>query len=699
MSPSNSPPGAKASDNVELTDANMTISNDWPEAITVTVEKNHHMKHEFPSPVNLDSGASMAHHVEANEVPVQSSFDVTFHNGDTMKVKIGTGIFVTEATPPYFDDGTVGAVLAPGKPLSTGVDYKFLFFDGPGVLPPLINSAIQANLSAIIASINANGITVDIVDGISITLSQLQLDPVSVLCTYAGTLPSAQPNMWTANVVLRVGNASFVGSSTIFGQIGNIKLDITNLNLYTQVLFDSTNSAKPKVTALQCSLDKFTLKGTILDVLVATFPAIALLIAAGLTPYRVAGFINNDINQNIIDAINSAIGNASSAFASFFDNMSAFSSASSQSRLSPRASPKHPSHPRVTGDLSTWMSAPEIQAKTLGQIKLPGTHDSATYGLSSTLSQISYPDIQILWNLSPQTAPVDGTWPVTFPPTATSPLYLGPALYAFVMNMVNSTACTQDLSILQQLQFGIRSLDLRVYYDTRDGNFYTQHALRGPLFSDVLSQMQAFAQANPTAGELIFATISHTNLGDFPEQIPVLTKLINSYIPPENLLYLPGQWDFDTLAPRSLSSLTAGSPKVCFINGDLPNLIYPDTINNTQGYPGPPFDGEKTTLKDLEGQQGHGIECHNQELWAVNWTLGADNQALVGGVLQALTGEQVWVLQGVAEVANSGLESFLSQYGGAGGRFNLVDVDWLEYSEGEGSQVVPLVVGMNYSTE
>jgi len=179
-----------------------------------------------------------------------------------------------------------------------------------------------------------------------------------------------------------------------------------------------------------------------------------------------------------------------------------------------------------------------MQAKTLGQIKLPATHDSATYGLTSTLSQIAYPDIQFLWYLSDQAAPANNTWSVTVPPTAANPADLGSYLYDFVMSVgVGSAARTQDLTILQQLQSGIRSFDFRVYFDTRDNSFYIQHALRGPLFQDVLSQMQMFLQANPTSGELILATISHTNLQGYPDQIAALTKLINSTIQPENIYY------------------------------------------------------------------------------------------------------------------------------------------------------------------
>ena len=56
----------KASDKVELTDANMTIANDWPDHITVTIDNDSTMGHSFPSPVNLDSGATASGYIQAS---------------------------------------------------------------------------------------------------------------------------------------------------------------------------------------------------------------------------------------------------------------------------------------------------------------------------------------------------------------------------------------------------------------------------------------------------------------------------------------------------------------------------------------------------------------------------------------------------------------------------------------------------------
>jgi hypothetical protein len=673
--------------NVSLTDANMVITNDWPQTINVIVDNNQVMSDTFPSPSTITSGGSNSAHVSASNWPGQSSFDVTFSSGDKMKVLIGTGIYVTATQPEYFPDLKAGAVLAPGTPFSTDTDFNFMFFDGPGVLPPLINSAIQANLPAITTYIASKPITIKITDSISITITSLQVDPSSVVCTYAAALPGTDPNQWNANIVLRVGQATIQGDETIESQTGSLNLSINDLMLYVRVQIDTTFKTKPQITALQCSLGDYSLSGTILAILEVLFPVISQLVAAGATAYRVAGFINTVENETIINLINSAISNSSLRLLSVLGLISAVGKASALA-----------THPRIklADDLSTWMSTPQIQAKTLGQLKLPGTHDSATYALTSTLSQITYGDIQFLWYLSSQAAPADGTWPITVPPNATNPEYLGSDLYNFVMGgAVNSIGCTQDLSILDQLQAGIRHFDFRVYYDTRDKNFYIQHATQGPMFKDILSQIQAFISKNPTSGELIFAYISHTNLKDNPDQIPALTGLIKAYIGSGNIYYQPApqnqaQFDFQTLANSTLSSITQGAPKVMFINGDGTDYSYPDTVTNTAGYAGVPWTGELYTVTDLANQQGPPLQNQHPPLWSVGWVLGADTPTIIQNILTLLTGQKKYALQAVATAANAALPGFFSQYGT---NFNLVQVDWLEYC---GSQTVPqLIIGMN----
>lgn len=672
---------------VDLTDADMFVHNDNPQILAVTVDNNHLMSDTFPSQ-DVAAGATATGSVTASNWPGQSYFDVSFNGGHKIHTLIGTGIYNTSANPPNFADGTTGVVLAPGEPLSTNTDFQFHYFNGPGVLPSLANSFIQANLPAIVKAIAANPITINFNDSVSLKLTSLGLDPATLSCSYAGLSPKqgGNGNLWNVNTIIHAAQGGAVGDLTIKGQTGTFSLSLKDAYFWIQLQADTSMQTNPQITALQCSINDWTIQGTILDILKNLFPIIGQLISLGLNGYRVAGAINTYFNQDIISAINDAI-----------DNYMPHRIMSVRSQAFPHQ--RSPSVFPTAINLSQWMSNPLIQAKTLSQIRLPGTHDSATYALTSVLSQIEYDDISFLWTISDQSAPANGSWPFTIPPTTTNPLYIGQALYQFVMGTaVNSMSRTQDQDILQQLQSGIRYFDLRVYYDTRDTNFYIQHALRGPLLKDVLAQVQQFIMADPSACELIFMCISHTNLGDFPGQIPNLTSLINAYIQPDNLYYQASpsgsRFDFQTLANTTLGSITNGKPKVMFLNGDT-NYSYQDTVTNTDGYANVPFTHELYTVDALEAQQGPPLRTHSEPLWAINWTLGASPATMVSAVLSMLQGQQQWVLQSIATEANNNLPGFLQTY--AGTAWNLVTLDWFEY--GPQQSLVDLIVGMNLTLQ
>jgi hypothetical protein len=53
------------------------------------------------------------------------------------------------------------------------------------------------------------------------------------------------------------------------------------------------------------------------------------------------------------------------------------------------------------------MSKPNVQAKTVSQLKIPGTRGSVAYPLEKALSQISYGGMGFLWDLKKEKAPTD----------------------------------------------------------------------------------------------------------------------------------------------------------------------------------------------------------------------------------------------------------------------------------------------------
>jgi hypothetical protein len=125
--------------------------------------------------------------------------------------------------------------------------------------------------------------------------------------------------------------------------------------------------------------------------------------------------------------------------------------------------------------LPDWMAKREALIKELPITKvfLPGSHDSATYKLSSSIGKNQDITDQI-----------------------------NKLKYAFgagfiVAKIIKNWAMAQGESISQQLSQGIRYLDLRVIYKDDKKDFYTVHGLYGPKLDDVLAQIKSFLLQNP----------------------------------------------------------------------------------------------------------------------------------------------------------------------------------------------------------
>lgn len=125
-------------------------------------------------------------------------------------------------------------------------------------------------------------------------------------------------------------------------------------------------------------------------------------------------------------------------------------------------------------DTRNWMEqlAPYIEDRPITGIFLPGSHDSATYKLEDKFGKKQ--DITNQLNV------------------------LRYALVGFgVTKIARNWAKAQGRSVAQQLDDGVRFLDLRVIYRDSKKDFYTVHGLYGPSLNDVLSQINKFLQQNP----------------------------------------------------------------------------------------------------------------------------------------------------------------------------------------------------------
>ncbi|KAJ3952036.1 hypothetical protein N0V92_011539 [Colletotrichum tropicale] len=260
------------------------------------------------------------------------------------------------------------------------------------------------------------------------------------------------------------------------------------------------------------------------------------------------------------------------------------------------------------------------------------------------------------------------------------PIYIGqPAMDFVIQKFVLSVSKTGERNILQQLKDGIRWFDLRIYLDS-DGDFYMQHGLKGPAYTDILTQVKTFIDLYPSAQELIFLNLSHANFkGDNLQKVADLTK---SIIPTKHLLHKGNEdgtsFNFQSLADTTVGSLTQSTTKVMIINQDIAPLVdvereinYPFPITNTCGFGG----------------------AEGQPLWHMGWCRTPTTADIVPYIIDAIRGEDRLHLKALATEKNGQLKDRLSQLDHQKPTPNVIDLDWYHLSSKE--LPVPQVIRLN----
>jgi hypothetical protein len=193
----------------------------------------------------------------------------------------------------------------------------------------------------------------------------------------------------------------------------------------------------------------------------------------------------------------------------------------------------------ATPDRSNWMaSIPGITEKTLRDICVPRAHDCGTYSFTSTPSPdleppfltYVYPSMNIDWVVGQVTADVPSVVRAIayqFLKAVMTPLQL--VLNSRVRDVVSGWGRAHGNTILQQLQGGVRWLDLRVC--SVNGELRTHHGLTGPLISSVLDDVRTFVQS--TSGEVIVIEV-HTSLSgpSYSELIDLIVGKLDTYLYP-----------------------------------------------------------------------------------------------------------------------------------------------------------------------
>ncbi|GMR48508.1 hypothetical protein PMAYCL1PPCAC_18703, partial [Pristionchus mayeri] len=139
------------------------------------------------------------------------------------------------------------------------------------------------------------------------------------------------------------------------------------------------------------------------------------------------------------------------------------------------------------GDLSEWMTNLPLEGKKkpITKIAIPGSHDS--FAFSSSLST----SLPISNDSSPSLRRV-GSIPG-------------------VRRFIKRWAITQSLTITEQLEKGIRYLDLRIsnppQRDDPDGSFRCVHALYGSPLLQIIESVREFLEKHP--GEVVLIDMNH----------------------------------------------------------------------------------------------------------------------------------------------------------------------------------------------
>jgi hypothetical protein len=158
----------------------------------------------------------------------------------------------------------------------------------------------------------------------------------------------------------------------------------------------------------------------------------------------------------------------------------------------------------------SWMtdlanSTPGFRDLTLSQICWPATHDTGTYSLGSTFTTNPAGWVKAITDtIQKVTAAIDV---IPLISKLIDPLDW---VQSGIMDNTRAIATATHSDIRQQLNDGIRYLDLRIYYNHNDpiSPFYTYHGLTGVRIETILDEVAHFISVVAPAGEIVYLTMS-----------------------------------------------------------------------------------------------------------------------------------------------------------------------------------------------
>lgn len=136
---------------------------------------------------------------------------------------------------------------------------------------------------------------------------------------------------------------------------------------------------------------------------------------------------------------------------------------------------------------ANWMSDPAVRSSRLCDLTLPGTHDSATAALDFSKTK----DIWTERGTGRLFLMTLVGWMASIP---------------FIGGIIKKWATTQERSIKEQLESGVRAFDFRVAYNQKTGDIECSHTFPcSPSFKEQLQELRGFLDEHP--GEVVVVKI------------------------------------------------------------------------------------------------------------------------------------------------------------------------------------------------
>jgi hypothetical protein len=543
-----------------VTSAQFQFFSGWSGIFAVnTTEKN--LQGEFPTPLYVlpaNPTPTVPVGLEADNSISQSWIGLAF-KGSSIEINLGRGKFDAGIRCREGPPGQATAVVAPRDPGDIhGFDFFISVLAGPGKLQEILNSIIRANTEALSEFVVQHVPKID-TEHFSLKLSGLKVDRLE--SSFAAISKQGRKTPWNLDLVLNFSGTIRANGKALNHDYNNAEMTISNLVVQLGVAIDTTKSSDKDpqtphvyIHRLQCAVDSMS--------------------GIPLVPYYLAGYLNSTYNKEIINALNEKIG-------TWLHNVKKLTSLEKYYDLT-----KVPKTRPSDANFQEWMSSPSIQAKQLCQLRIPGTHDSAAYTFDRKISHILYDGLDVLLNLKR-----DEKAPPGHKLDDKSKIYIGPAAYDSLVDniMLMAQAHNETKTIKQQLKDGIRYLDLRIYQDRDDKDYYTQHLLRAPKLFDLINQIREFLQEHKHSQEFIIVEFAQSWFdNNISAQSSEVADRVRDAV--GEWLYMPPnaptspeseRYDFQNLSNVQLSSITNGAPKVLFVSRD--SCIYPHSILNVHG--------------------------------------------------------------------------------------------------------------------